>query len=88
MRQPRVMFRHHQISPWCLTHCTTGHRGQLNKHYYLTTYPSTPKSTYDMTIDCNRTDEHLQTTRKQTVHNLPKIQSPLSLRPQTPNPIL
>ena len=65
----------HQISPRCLTHCTTGHREQLNTHYHLTTYPSSPQSTYDMTIDCDKTDEHLQTTRKQTGHNLPNTGS-------------
>ena len=47
----------------------------------------TPESTYDMTIDCNNTNEHLQTTRKPTGHNLPKTQSPLSLTPQYPLPI-
>ena len=26
-------------SPRCLTHFTTGHRGQLNIHYHQTTYP-------------------------------------------------
>ena len=26
-------------SPRCLTHFTTGHRGQLNTHYHQTTYP-------------------------------------------------
>ena len=30
---------HHQTSPRCLTHFTTGHRGQLNTHYHQTTYP-------------------------------------------------
>ena len=38
----------HQISPRCLTHGTTGHRGQLNTHYHQTTYPSSPQLTYDM----------------------------------------
>ena len=65
-------------------HYTTGHRGQLNTHYHLTTYPSSPQSTYDMTIDCNKIDEHLQTTRKPTGHNLPKTRSALSLRPRYP----
>ena len=57
----------------------------INKlHYHLTTYPSSLQSTYGMTIDCNKTYAHLQTTRKPTGHNLPKTQSPLSLRPQYP----
>ena len=56
----------HQISPWYLTHYTTGHHGQLNTHYHLTTYPSSPQSPYDMTTDCNKTDEHLQTTKNPT----------------------
>ena len=37
-----------------------------------------------MTTHCNKTYEHSQTTRKPTVHNLPKTQSSLSLRPQYP----
>ena len=37
-----------------------------------------------MTIDCNKTYRHLQTTRKPTGYNLPKTQSPLFLRPQYP----
>ena len=52
----------HQISPRCLTHNTTGRRGQLNTHYHLNTYPSLPQSTYDMTTYCNKTDEHSQFT--------------------------
>ena len=44
---------HHQTSPRCLTHCTTGHRGQLNTNYHQTTYPSSPQLTYDMTTDYN-----------------------------------
>ena len=68
----------------CLTHYTTRDRGQLNTHYHLTTHPSSPRSTYEMTIDCNKTDEHLQTTRKPTGHNLPKTQIPLLFRPQYP----
>ena len=31
--------QNHPISPQCLTHCTTGHRGQINMHYHHTTYP-------------------------------------------------
>ena len=58
--------------------------GQLSTHYHLTTYPSSPQSAYDMTIDCNKTDEHSQITRKQTGHNSQKTQSPLSLRPPYP----
>ena len=30
---------HQTSSPRCLTHFTTGHRGQLNTHYHQTTYP-------------------------------------------------
>ena len=30
---PHYNKHHHQISPRCLTHCTTGHRRQLNMHY-------------------------------------------------------
>ena len=58
------------------TYHTTGHRGQLKTPYHLTTYPPSPQSTYNMTmtIDCNKTDEHLQTTRKPTGHNFPKTQ--------------
>ena len=74
----------HQISPRCLTHCTTGHRGQLKTHYYQTTYPSSPQLTYVMTTDYNKTDGLLQTTRKPIGHNLSKTQSPLSLRSQYP----
>ena len=47
---------HHQISLQCLTHCTTGHRGQLNMHYHQTTCPSSPQLTYKMTPDYNKTD--------------------------------
>ena len=39
---PHYNKHHHQISPRCLTHYTTGHRGQLNTHYHQTTYPSSP----------------------------------------------
>ena len=38
----------------CLTHCTTGHRGQLNTHYHQPTYPSSPQLTYDMTTYYNK----------------------------------
>ena len=62
-----------------LTHYTNGHRGQLNTHYHQTTYPSSPQSTYDMTTDYNKTDEHSPTTKKLTGHNLRKTQSSLSL---------
>ena len=47
----------------CLTHYTIGHREKLNMHYHLTTNPSSPQSTYDMTTDYNKPDELLQTTR-------------------------
>ena len=36
---PHYSKHHHQISPRCLPHCTTGHRGQLNTHYHQTTFP-------------------------------------------------
>ena len=36
---PHYNKHHHQTSPRCLTHFTTGHRGQLNTHYHQTTYP-------------------------------------------------
>ena len=36
------------------------------------TYPSSPQSTYNTTTDCNKTDEHLLTTRKPTGHILRK----------------
>ena len=57
----------HPIPPPCLTHCTTGHCGQLNTHYHQTTYP---QSTYDMTTDYNKTDRLSPTTRKKldTIH--------------------
>ena len=75
---------HHQIIPRCLTHYTTGHRGQLNTHYHQTTYLSSPQLTYDMTTDYNKTDGLSPTTRKLTGHNSRKTQSPLSLRPPYP----
>ena len=82
-----LQYKHlHRISPRCLTHCTTGHRGQLNTHYHLTTYPWSPQSIYDMTIDCNKTDEHLQTTRKPTGHNLPDTESAFAQTTITPPP--
>ena len=59
----------HQMSARCLTHCTTGHRGQLNTHYHQTTYPSSPQSTYDMTTDYNKNNRPSPTTRKPTGHN-------------------
>ena len=62
----------HQISPRCLTHYTIRHRGQLNTHYHQTTYPSSPRLTYDMTTDYNKTDGHSPTTRNLTGHNLRK----------------
>ena len=71
-------------SPRCLTHFTTGHRGQLNTHYHQTTCPYLPQLTYDMTTDYNKTDGLLPSTRKQIGHNLQKTQSPLSLRPPYP----
>ena len=81
---PHSNKHHHQISPRCLTHCTTGHRGQLNTHYHQTTYSSSPQLTYDMTTDYNKTDGLSPTTRKLTGHNSRKTQSPLSLRPPYP----
>ena len=36
---PHYNKHHHQTSPRCLTHFTTGHRGQLKTHYHQTTYP-------------------------------------------------
>ena len=71
-------------SPRCLTHCTTGHRGQLNTNYHQTTYPSSPQSTYDMTADYNKTDGLSPTTSNMTGHNSRKTQSPFSLRPPYP----
>ena len=61
--------QHHQISPQDLTHCTTGHLGQLNTHYHQTTYPSSPQFTYDMTTDYNKPDILSPTTRTLTIHN-------------------
>ena len=75
---------HHHISQRCLTHCTTGHRGQLNTHYHHTTYPSSLQITYDTITDQNKTDRLSQTTRQLTGRNSRKTQSPLSLRPPYP----
>ena len=36
---PHYSRRHHQTSPRCLTHFTTGHRGQLSSHCHQTTCP-------------------------------------------------
>ena len=36
---PHYNKHHHQTSPRCLTHFTTGRRGQLITHYHQTTYP-------------------------------------------------
>ena len=69
---------HHQMSPQCLTHHTTGHHGQLNKHYNQTTCRTSPQLTYDMDTD-NKTDGLSPTTRKLTGHNSRNTQSPLSL---------
>ena len=69
---PRYNKHHHHISPRCLTHCTTGHRGQLNTHYHQTTYPSSPQLTYDMTTYCNTPDGLSPTTRKLSGHNSQK----------------
>ena len=47
-----------QTSSYChgiLTHCTTGHCGQLNTHYHQATYLSSPLLTYDMTTTNRRT---------------------------------
>ena len=51
---------------------------------WCSTYPSSPQSTYDMTINCKKTYELLPTTGKTTGHNLQKTQSPLPLRPPYP----
>ena len=51
-------------SPGCLTHCTTGHHGQLNTHYHHTTYPSSPQLTYDMTTDYNKTANYKTNYKK------------------------
>ena len=32
--EPHYNKHHHQLSTRCLTHFTTGHRGQLNTHYH------------------------------------------------------
>ena len=61
---------HHDV----LTHCTTGHRGQLNTHYHQTSYPSSPQLTYTMTTDYNKTDGLSPATRKLTGHNSRKTQ--------------
>ena len=53
---PHYNKHRHQISPQCLTHCTTGHYGQLNTHYHQTTCPSSLQLTYDMSTDYNKTD--------------------------------
>ena len=66
---PHYNKQHQQISPRCLTHYTTGHRGQLNTYYHQTTYPQSPQLTYDMTTDYNKTDGLSPTTRKLTGHN-------------------
>ena len=57
-RSHNILTRYHH------GYYTTGHRGQLNTGYHLTTYPSSPQSIYDMTIDYNKTNEHLQTTNQ------------------------
>ena len=54
----------HQISQRYLTHYTTGHRGQHNTHYQLTTYPSSTQSTHGMT-----TDYKLQQNRQTVTHH-------------------
>ena len=65
----------HQISPRCLTHCTTGHRRQLNTYYNQTSYSSSPQSTYDMTTDYNKpTDFHqLQESRLDTINGRHRV---------------
>ena len=75
---------HHEISPRCLTQCTTGHRGQHNTDDHQTNYHSSPQLTYDMTTYYNKTDGLSPTTNKPTGHNLRKTQSPVSLRPPYP----
>ena len=83
IRVPNTTYNkhHHQISPRCLTHCTTGHHGQINMHYHQTTYPLSPQLTYNMTTDYTKTNGLSPTTRTLTGHNSRKTQSPLSLRP-------
>ena len=76
--------KHHTTQTSSPDITTIGHRGQLKTYYHLTTYPSSPQSTYGMTTDYNKTNELLETTRKLTGKNLPKTQRPLSLRPQYP----
>ena len=53
--QPECQTLQQTSSPRCLTHSTTGHRGQLNTHYHQTTHPSSPQLTYDMTTTKPRT---------------------------------
>ena len=65
---PQYNKRLHQISPRCLIPYTIGYPG-LNIYYHLTTCPSSPQLTYDMTIDYNKTDGLSTTTRKLTGHN-------------------
>ena len=66
---PHYNKHHLQISPRCLTHCTTKYCGPLNTHYHQTTYPSSPQLTYGMTKYYNKTDGLSQTTRKLTGDN-------------------
>ena len=66
-----------------LTHCTTGHHGQLNL-YYWTTYPSSLQSTYNMTIDCNKNRLTVTNYKKVDWTQFTKGHSPLSLRQQYP----
>ena len=84
VQTPHYNKHHHHTSPHCLTHCSTEHHGQLNTRYHQTTYLSSPQLTYDMTTHYYKTDGLSPTTRKLTVHNSRKIQSPFSLRPPYP----
>ena len=80
---PHYNKHHDQISPRCLTHCTTGHHGQLNTHYHQTTYPSSPQLTYDMTA-YYKNDGLSSTTRKLIGH---KSQKPAFVQTTIPTNI-
>ena len=55
------------ITTVSLTHCTTGHRGQLNTHYHQTTYPSSDHLPIITTIDI-RHDYRLHITNIHHIH--------------------
>ena len=67
-----------------LTSWTTQHALSSDHLPIITTYPSLPQLTYDMTTDYNKTDGLSPTIRKLTGHNSRKAQSTLSLRPPYP----